>query len=428
MIVAYLDCATGISGDMTLAALIDAGVDPQKIQEAIASLGIDGVELRVQPANKSGFRTTQVFIDHPPQHAHRHLSDIRKMIEASEVITPAQKETALAIFQAIGVAEAHVHGMTLEDVHFHEVGAIDSIADIVGAAVGFSLLGVERVICSPVPTGHGKIKIAHGICTVPAPATAEILKGIPLAEVDVESELTTPTGAAIVKVMVDEFRPGLPPMMIEKIGYGAGSRTLPGRANMLRLLIGELTPEKELDEVTLLETNLDDVSGEILGYARKKLMDAGALDVYTTSIQMKKDRPGVMMSVIANPSDVDDLEGVLFQETGTLGVRRRTIHRSVRRREEFTVRTPWGDVLGKLGWRDAEAARFTPEFDSCAELAEKSGVSLLDVYRAAEAAFLFDGDSDVEESDTPEVTRDHDHSHDHSHDHDHGDGHHHDHG
>ena len=438
MIVAYLDCATGISGDMTLAALIDAGVDPHDIQKAIASLGIPGVDLRVEQANKAGFRTTQVFIDHPPQHAHRHLSDIRQMIESSDVLTPLQKETALEIFQAIGVAEAHVHGMTLEDVHFHEVGAVDSIADIVGAAVGFSLLGVDRIYCSPIPTGHGKIKIAHGICTIPAPATAEILKGIPLCDVDVEAELTTPTGAAIVKTMVDEFRPGLPSLSIDRIGYGAGSRDLPGRANMLRLILGELTPEKGLEEIVLMETNLDDISGEILGYARKQLMAAGALDVYTTSIQMKKDRPGVMMSVIALPADVEHLEGILFQETGTLGIRRRIIQRSVRRREQLSVTTPWGEVTGKIAWRDAEAARFTPEFDSCAELAEKSGVSLLDVYRAAEAAFLFGETPEQEElsdhdaSHTAEHhhhhSHDHRHDHDHTHDHDHGDGHHHDHG
>ncbi|MBD3673959.1 MAG: nickel pincer cofactor biosynthesis protein LarC [Planctomycetaceae bacterium] len=440
MIVAYLDCATGISGDMTLAALIDAGVDPEDIQKAIASLGIPGVELRIAQTNKCGFRATQVFIDHPPQHAHRHLSDIRQMIESSDVLTAIQKETALEIFQAIGVAEAHVHGMTLEDVHFHEVGAVDSIADIVGAAVGFSLLGVDRVYCSQIPTGHGRIKIAHGVCTIPAPATAEILKGIPLIDVDVQAELTTPTGAAIVKAMVDEFRPGLPPLMIDRIGYGAGSRDLSGRANMLRLILGELAPEKELEEVTLLETNLDDVSGEILGYTRKQLMEAGALDVYTTSVQMKKDRPGVMISVIASPVDVERLEGILFQETGTLGIRRRSIQRSVRRREQISVTTPWGNVMGKIGWRDVEAARFTPEFDSCAELAESSGVSLLDVYRSAEAAFLFgginhndndnDNDNDNEENFTvsDHSTHEHEHDHSHDHDHDHGDGHHHDHG
>jgi len=433
MIVAYLDCATGISGDMTLAALIDAGVDPTEIQKAISSLGIEGVELRVEPTNKSGFRATQVFIDHPPQHAHRHLSDIRRMIEEAPVLTPVQKETALEIFQAIGIAEARVHGMSLEDVHFHEVGAVDSIADIVGAAVGFSLLGVEQVICSPLPTGHGKIEIAHGICTIPAPATAEILKGIPLDEVDVEAELTTPTGAAIAKTIVDEFRPGLPPMVIDRIGYGAGSRDLPGRANLLRLLLGELAPQQDLEEVTLLETNLDDVSGEIIGHTRRQLMDAGALDVYTTAIQMKKDRPGVMVSVIAPPSEVEHLESILFQETSTLGIRRRTIQRSVRRRRQLSVRTPWGEVMGKIAWREAESARFTPEFDSCAELAEKAGISLMDVYRAAEAAFLFSEElhtliDDTDGTDSNPSLQDQGQSHQHSHDHDHGDGHHHDHG
>lgn len=427
MIAAYLDCATGISGDMTLAALIDAGVDSQQIQQAIDSLGLGDVQLRVEQTHKAGFRATKIFIDHPPQHAHRHLSDIQQMIMASEVLTPVQKELSLDIFRAIGVAEAHVHGMTIEDVHFHEVGAIDSIADIVGAAVGFSLLGVERIYSSAIPTGYGKINIAHGVCSIPAPATAELLKGIPLAPVDVEAELTTPTGAAIVKTLVDEFRPGLPPLMIERIGYGAGTRDLPGRANMLRILIGELVPDKATDEVILLETNLDDISGEILGYARKQLMDAGALDVYSTSIQMKKDRPGVMLSVIAPPSQADRLETILFQETGTLGIRRRSLERSVRHRELLTVTTPWGEVTGKLAWRDGEAARFTPEFDSCAALAGKCRVPLLDVYRAAEATFQFGEFEQEESADAGGHSHDHSHGHDHSHDHDHGDGHRHEH-
>lgn len=424
MIAAYLDCATGISGDMTLGALIDAGVDPQRIQDAIDSLGLGGVQLRVEQTHKAGFRATKIFIDHPPQHAHRHLSDIQQMIVGSDVLIPTQKELALDLFRAIGTAEAHVHGMALEDVHFHEVGAIDSIADIVGTAVGFSLLGVERVYCSAVPTGHGKVEIAHGVCSIPAPATAELLKGIPLAHVDVEAELTTPTGAAIVKTLVDEFRPGVPPLIIEKIGYGAGTRDLPGRANVLRILIGEVVPEKGTDEVILLETNLDDVSGEILGYTRKQLMEAGALDVYSTPIQMKKDRPGVMLSVIAPPAEADHLENILFQETGTLGIRRRSLERSVRRREQMTVTTPWGEVTGKLAWRDGEAARFTPEFDSCAELAENCGVPLVDIYRSAEAAFLFGEAGHEEPAESAEPT---DHPHDHDHSHDHGDGHRHDH-
>lgn len=429
MLVAYLDCATGISGDMTLAALIDAGVDPQQIQAAIDSLGLEDVRLRVEETRKAGFRATKISIDHPPQHAHRHLSDIQQMIRQAEALTPLQKQNALSIFEAIGRAEAHVHGMSLEDVHFHEVGAVDSIADIVGAAVGFSLLGVDHIFCSAVPTGRGKIKIAHGVCSVPAPATAELLAGIPLADVDIEAELTTPTGAGIVATLVDEFRPGLPAMTIERIGYGAGTRDLPGRANILRLIVGEMAPTRHTDEVVLLETNLDDISAEILGHARNILMNAGALDVYTTSIQMKKNRPGTMLSVIAKPADADTLESLIFQETGTLGVRRRTIERSIRQREQLLVSTPWGEVTGKLAWRDAEPARFTPEFDSCAELAERAGVPLLDIYRAAEASFLFG--SELEESEEDDESghdheHDHGHSHDHDHDHNHG-GHDHDH-
>jgi pyridinium-3,5-bisthiocarboxylic acid mononucleotide nickel chelatase len=418
MLVAYLDCATGISGDMTLAALIDAGVDSDVVQAALDSLGLPDVRLRVEETRKAGFRAARVWIDHPPQHAHRNLSDIQELIRQAAGLTPIQKQNALAIFEAIGRAEAHVHGMSLDEVHFHEVGAIDSIADIVGTAVGFSLLGVDHIICSAVPTGRGKIKIAHGVCSVPAPATAELLAGVPLAEVDVEAELTTPTGAGILATLVDEFRPGLPAMTIERIGYGAGTRDLPGRANLLRLIVGEMAPVRETEQVVLLETNLDDVSGEILGHAREILMQAGALEVYTTAIQMKKNRPGTMLSVIAPPADADVLESLIFQETGTLGLRRRTVERSLRQREAVVVSTPWGDVSGKLAWRDAEPARFTPEFDSCAELAQGAGVPLLDVYRAAEAAFLFGSEHESDGSTDP-IDHDHDDSHDHSHDHHH---------
>src|SRR3954453_3026748 len=222
------------------------------------------------------------------------------MIDASDVITPPQKDLAKRIFTCIGEAEAKVHGTTIRKVHFHEVGAVDSIADIVGAAVGLSLLGVDRIVCSPVPTGTGHIEIEHGRVSVPAPATAEILKGVPLAASAVPFELTTPTGAAIVKTVADEFGP-LPPMTMETIGFGAGDRDLKEQPNVFRLIIGEATDKMASDMVWVLETNLDDISGEVVGHTTAKLFDAGALDVYTTSIQMKKNRPGVLLSVLAPP-------------------------------------------------------------------------------------------------------------------------------
>lgn len=417
MQIAYLDCATGISGDMTLAALIDAGADEAAIRGGVKSLGLPGVVLHVDEVVKGGFRAKHVRVEHPEQHAHRHLSDVAEIIDRASALTTGQKDLAMRIFRAVAEAEAHVHGSSPEKVHFHEVGAIDSIVDIVGAALGFDLLGVDHVVCSPIPPGHGFVQIAHGTCPVPAPGTAELLKGIPLRNVPVEAELTTPTGAAIVKVLVDRFDT-LPPMTIEQVGYGAGTMDFPGRANILRIFVGPSEPAADRDQVCLLETNLDDVSGEIIGHTRNRLMEAGALDVYTTSIQMKKDRPGVILSVLGRPADRDRLESILFAETGTLGVRRHLIERSIRARREHVVETPWGPVAGKLAWRTGEAPVFTPEFDDCARVAGEQGLPLREVYRAAQSAFA----AAIAKTDVPAATPQtaapvHDHDHDHDHDH-----------
>lgn len=418
MRIAYLDCSTGISGDMTLAALIDVGVDAEVIRAGIASLGLEGVELLTETVIKGGFRSVYVRVEHPEQHAHRHLSDIHALIDKANAITPAQKELAKRIFGAVAAAEAKVHGMSIESVHFHEVGAIDSIVDIIGAAIGFDLLGADQIVCSALPTGRGQVRIDHGICTVPTPGTAELLKGIPLVDIPVEAELTTPTGAAIVTTLVDRFG-SLPEMTIETIGYGAGTRDFPNRANLLRLFVGTAVTSAESDRITLLETNLDDVSGEIIGYARQKLFEAGALDVFTVSIQMKKDRPGVLLSVLCRPQDANELEAILFEETATFGIRRHTVERSKRARQEHTVETPWGNVRGKLGWRHGEVAIFTPEFEDCAKLAADHSLPLRQVYRTAETAF--DAKTVASDATKKQGTyhHNHDHSHDHHHDHDH---------
>ncbi len=436
MKVAYLHCATGISGDMTLAALIDAGADEQRIRAAIESLGLPGVALSVETIVKGGFRARRVEVKHPEQHAHRHFSDVRRIVESSNVLTSSQKELALRIFRAVAEAEATVHGSTVEEVHFHEVGAIDSIVDIVGAAVGFDLLQLDQIVCSPVPTGRGHVQIAHGNCPVPAPGTAELLKGIPLADVPIEAELTTPTGAAIVKTLANRFGP-LPAMTIEQVGYGAGTMEFPSRANILRLFIGTAAVSGESDQVVLLETNLDDIASEMIGYAREKLFAAGALDVYTTCIQMKKDRPGVILSVLAEPADAEAMERIIFGETGTFGVRRQSLERSKRRRRAHNVQTPWGPIAGKLGWRSGEPPVFTPEFDACAQVARAHDIPLRLVYQSASAAYaaapVSISDAEAVESAPASAERPiraHDHSHDHGHDHhhDHGHDHHHDHG
>jgi uncharacterized protein (TIGR00299 family) protein len=303
MRIAYLDCATGISGDMMLGALLDAGVDADLVRAAIDALDLPGVALEIRSVVNGGFRATKVDVRHPKQHAHRHLSDIHEILDnAGSALTDDQRDLAASIFQAVAEAEARVHGMSVDSVHFHEVGAIDSIVDIVGAAVGFDILGADTVICSRVPTGRGHVKIDHGVCQVPTPGTAELLKGVPLVDVPLDAELTTPTGAAILRTMVDSYGP-LPEMTIESIGYGAGTMEFPDRANVLRLYVGETHESPLRDTVTLLETNLDTVSGEVLGYTKQRLLAAGALDVYSTSIQMKKDRPGVVLSVLCRPED-----------------------------------------------------------------------------------------------------------------------------
>jgi pyridinium-3,5-bisthiocarboxylic acid mononucleotide nickel chelatase len=386
MNIAYLECATGISGDMTLAALIDAGVDEQALREGIASLDLPDVHLHVREVQRGCFRARSVTIEHPEQHAHRHLSDIVRLIENASALTDRQRRTALDIFQAIAEAEAKVHGVEISKIHFHEVGAIDSIVDIVGAAIGFDLLGADRIVSAPLPTGRGEITIDHGICPVPAPGTAELLTGIPLRDVPIEAELTTPTGAALVKVLADGFGP-LPPMTIERIGYGAGTKEFPDRANVLRLFVGTAAVGAGRETVCLLETNLDDVSGEVVGHAKSKLLEAGALDVYSIPIQMKKDRPGVILSILCRPDDADRLEGILYEETGTLGIRRQMIDRSTRARKEHTVSTPFGPVAGKISWFGSGRAEFSPEFDDCARLATETGRPLREIHRAAVSAF-----------------------------------------
>lgn len=385
MRIAYLDCASGISGDMTLGALIDAGIDLARINTAIASLGLPGVRITAADVKKKGFRATQITVEHEPEHKHRHLHHITAMIDGS-VLSQCQKELAKRIFTRLGEAEAKVHGTSIEKVHFHEVGAVDSIADIVGVAVGFDLLGVDRILCSPVPTGGGFVEIAHGRCSVPAPATGELLKGVPLAESQVQAELTTPTGAAIVCALVDSFGP-LPAMTVERIGYGAGQRDLEQQANLLRILVGEASSESPLQQIWTVETNLDDISGELVGHTISRLWQAGALDVFTTAIQMKKNRPGVMLSVLCGQDKVDQVESILFRETTTLGVRRWPVSRRALKREAHAVDTRWGRVEGMLSWLDDRTPSFSPEYESCRRVADEQGLPLKAVYEAAQQAY-----------------------------------------
>ena len=387
MRIAYLDCASGISGDMTLGALVDAGVDLAAVQEGIDSLGLPSCRLVVQETKKCGFRATQLTVEHEPEHKHRHLHHIEAMI-AGSVLTERQRELALRIFGKLAEAEAKVHGTTIQKVHFHEVGAVDSIADIVGSAIAWDLLGVERIVCSPVPTGTGFVQIAHGRCSIPAPATGELLRGVPLADFAAEGELTTPTGAAIVAALVDEFGP-LPAMTVETIGYGAGQKDFT-HPNLLRLLVGESSAKAATstsDTIVLLETNLDDVTGEAIGFASERLRQAGALDVSTTPLAMKKSRPGVLLAVQCRPADAEALAAVIFRETTALGVRRSTVERIILLRRTTIVATAYGEVSGIVATLPDGSERFSPEYDACAKLAAERSLPLEQIQSAARAAF-----------------------------------------
>ncbi len=376
---------------MTLGALVDAGAELAAIQAGIDSLGLPSCQLVATEVKKRGFRATQITVEHEPERAHRHLHHITAMIDRGS-LTPRARDLATQVFRKLAEAEAKVHGSTIEKVHFHEVGAVDSIADIVGAAIGFDLLGIDRIACSPIPTGHGIVEIVHGRCAIPAPATAELLRGLPLAPLDVEGELTTPTGAAIASALASQFGP-LPALTIDAIGYGAGQRDFP-QPNILRLFVGTQTTNAatvehppHVDSIVVLETNLDDCPGDAIGHAVERLFAAGALDVTVTPIQMKKGRPGVILSVQSHPADADALEAIFFQETSTLGVRRQQVLRTILVRSAAEVDTPWGRVAGKIVHLPDGTCRFAPEYEACHRVAVKRQLPLSTVISVARQAF-----------------------------------------
>lgn len=383
----HFDCFSGISGDMTLAALLDAGVDAAAVREGLDSLGLP-IRLNVAKVRKGGFAATQVTIEAPDQHSHRHLHHVEEILNRGR-LTPGQRDLALRIFRRLAEAEAAAHGIAVEKVHFHEVGALDSIADIAGVAIALDLLGAGRITSRSVVTGSGTVQCAHGLMPVPAPGTAALLKGVPLAPCSIKGELTTPTGAAILATVVQEWVEQ-PVMTIEAIGQGAGRRDLAEQPNLLRVFVGSVADRPnpaERDQVWMLETNLDDVPGEVVGYCFDQLFAAGALDVFSAPVQMKKNRPGVLLSVLAPESAVTVLEAILFRETETFGVRRYPVQRHKLQREAATVETPWGTVRGKRGWREGGPAVFTPEYEDCARVARQHGVALRQVYAAVRKAF-----------------------------------------
>ncbi len=381
MKICYLDAFSGISGDMTVGALIDAGADRQTLVQSLEALGM-GARFEVEKTKRRGIAASKFRVVGGDGKSHRHLKHILEIVAASGISDRA-KQNASAVFQRLGEAEAKVHDVSVEKVHFHEVGAVDSICDIVGACVGLDLLGVGAVYSSPVNVGSGTVKTEHGILPVPAPATSELLTGKPIYARGPSLELTTPTGAAIAATLAIEFG-ALPPMCVIASGYGAGDYDFPEHANVLRVLIGETSGAEESTTVAVLEANIDDSSPQVLGYAMERLLEAGALDVTLASVQMKKSRPGTLLSVMARPEDRETLARLIFEETSTLGLRISSAERRVKARHFIDVATPHGTVRMKIG----ENGSFAPEYEDCRKLARESGVPLKQILAEANLSYL----------------------------------------
>jgi uncharacterized protein (TIGR00299 family) protein len=439
MRVAYLDCFSGISGDMFLGALVDAGVSPKLLEDTVAALDI-GARIEISRVLRAGISATKVDVyahgekdlprevfwkqqkqEHPHEHAHPHvwwrgsapprtapspvptqdhhehgrgLTEIRAIIEKAAISNTA-KATAIRIFEALGEAEAEIHNTSIDQVHFHEVGAVDALVDIVCAAVGAESLAVEEWVCSPLNVGGGTVQCAHGTLPVPAPATLKLLRDAPVYSSGPQVELVTPTGAAIVKTLSTRFAP-FPAMKIAKAGYGAGTRDFPEHPNLLRLTIGEAatpegaraSPPTSSDRIAVLEANLDDLSPQVLAYAMERLLAEGALDVFSVPVQMKKGRPGALLTVLAKLEDANRLTRTIFAETTTLGVRRREEQRQTLSRRWETVATTWGPVRIKIANLNGHVSNYAPEYEDCRTLAEAQHVPLRTVMQEAIQQYL----------------------------------------
>lgn len=390
MSLAYLDCASGISGDMFLGACLDAGLHTSPLLAELAKLPLGPYELKPERVLRGGLAGTHVEIAIPREQPHRHLAPIERMIESS-ALSAGVKERSRRIFRRLGEAEALLHAKPIEQVHFHEVGAVDAILDIVGACVALDLLEIEELVVSPLNVGSGRVAAAHGSLPVPAPATAELLRGVPIYSSGVEAELVTPTGAAIVSTLAGSFGP-LPPMSVERIGYGAGARDLPGQPNLARLFIGQKAPKPLIpnpggEVVAVIETSVDDMSPEVYGFLVERALAAGALDISCAPIEMKKNRPGLDIRLLASPEQAEALADLIFAETTTLGLRISTAERRVLERELVTVETPYGRVRVKLGRRNGRVVNAAPEYEDCRRAALERGVPLKEVMQAALEAY-----------------------------------------
>jgi uncharacterized protein (TIGR00299 family) protein len=384
MNLAYFDCFSGISGDMTLGALIDAGCDIGHLRKELQALQVPGWEISAEKVWKNGMAATFAKVKTEGQEKHRSLTDILEILKNSQ-LTSQVRDRASAVFQKLGEAEARVHDVPLEKIHFHEVGAVDAIVDVVGACIGFHVLGVDKFACSALNVGGGTAKMVHGVLPVPAPATATLLQGKPTYSNGVERELVTPTGAAIVATLCDRFGPQ-PPMTVSAIGYGAGTADLEGQPNVLRIMIGDAA-EKVVpgydEEISVIEANLDDMNPQIYGYFLERALAAGALDVYTMPVQMKKNRPGTLLTVLCKPPDTNTLTSLIFAETTTFGVRLTTAQRRILPREHVRVSTTFGDVRIKLSRVNGRILHVSPEFEDCRKLAVEKNVPLQQVINEA---------------------------------------------
>ncbi|MGA8223248.1 MAG: nickel pincer cofactor biosynthesis protein LarC [Candidatus Acidiferrales bacterium] len=387
--IAYFDCFSGISGDMVLGALVDAGASLPTIEVDLRKLGLENWSISAEKVKRGALSATQVKVATQEDHHHRNLPIILKRIEDAH-LPPRAADRAKKIFTRLAEAEAKVHQLPIDQVHFHEVGAIDSIIDIVGAAIGFELLGIDEFASSAFDVGAGQAKTAHGLLPVPAPATAELLRGAPMYTSGIPRELVTPTGAAIATTLSTRYAE-LPEMNLRAIGYGAGSADLKEKANVLRLLIGGRAasePGERWDgPVTVIETNLDDMSPQIYGYFAEKALAAGALDVFSTPVQMKKNRPGLLVTLLSEPTNVSHLIDLVFRETTTIGVRTYEVRRKTLERELVPVATPFGEVRMKISRMNGTVLNAAPEYDDCQRIAAERGIPLKQVIAAATFEF-----------------------------------------
>ena len=390
--IAYLDCSSGISGDMLLAALLDAGLERDLLFNELRKLPLAGYEFRCARVLRGSLTGTQVEIDVPQPQPERHLGEIRQLLEGS-ALTEAVRTQALKMFERLAEVEGKLHGKPATEIHFHEVGAVDAILDIVGACVGLELLEIDELSCSPLNVGGGQVETAHGTLPVPAPATAELLKGAPIYSSGVEGELVTPTGAVIVATLASSFGP-MPPIKVARIGYGAGSRDYSGHPNIARLFVGERAEVSDSEPrvtnpanvVTVIEANVDDMSPQLYGYLVERALAAGALDITCSSIQMKKNRPGLEISVLCVPERAEGLAQLLFEETTTIGLRIHEAGRLVLDREVVKVETPYGTVRVKIAKRAGKVINVSPEYEDCQRLAAEKSVPLKQVILAAQLA------------------------------------------